>query len=322
MKQKILKLLLIALLTTTLVACVPSDKKVVVTSYPVEFLVRTLAGERVQVERLYEGSVPQTAVIRSDYEKVLKDADAIFYINELQPYWEVYEKEINNEANNLEFIDLAERSVLYDFARYTTIRVDDEQHVVESSYYSPEAMANVDMYDKDPFLWMDPLAMTSMARTIKDWLVKNYPDEASIYEERYSQLEINLTHLQADYQNLRNHSGQILFATLTPSFGNWQRSFNLEVYPLSISKYGVLPNQTLLNNIRDRLSSDTVGYIALESGLSKEQLQLYNQIKVEFDLQEIKLKNLFTLTEEDVELNADYFTIMYENLETLESMVR
>lgn len=322
MKQKILKLLLIALLTTTLVACVPSDKKVVVTSYPVEFLVRTLAGERVQVERLYEGSVPQTAVIRSDYEKVLKDADAIFYINELQPYWEVYEKEINNEANNLEFIDLAERSVLYDFARYTTIRVDDEQHVVESSYYSPEAMANVDMYDKDPFLWMDPLAMTSMARTIKDWLVKNYPDEASIYEERYSQLEINLTHLQADYQNLRNHSGQILFATLTPSFGNWQRSFNLEVYPLSISKYGVLPNETLLNNIRDRLSSDTVGYIALESGLSKEQLQLYNQIKVEFDLQEIKLKNLFTLTEEDVELNADYFTIMYENLETLESMVR
>lgn len=322
MKQKILKLLLIALLTTTLVACVPSDKKVVVTSYPVEFLVRTLAGERVQVERLYEGSVPQTAVIRSDYEKVLKDVDAIFYINELQPYWEVYEKEINNEANNLEFIDLAERSVLYDFARYTTIRVDDEQHVVESSYYSPEAMANVDMYDKDPFLWMDPLAMTSMARTIKDWLVKNYPDEASIYEERYSQLEINLTHLQADYQNLRNHSGQILFATLTPSFGNWQRSFNLEVYPLSISKYGVLPNETLLNNIRDRLSSDTVGYIALESGLSKEQLQLYNQIKVEFDLQEIKLKNLFTLTEEDVELNADYFTIMYENLETLESMVR
>lgn len=322
MKQKILKLLLIALLSTTLVACVPSDKKVVVTSYPVEFLVRTLAGERVQVERLYEGSVPQTAVIRSDYEKVLKDADAIFYINELQPYWEVYEKEINNEANNLEFIDLAERSVLYDFARYTTIRVDDEQHVVESSYYSPEAMANVDMYDKDPFLWMDPLAMTSMARTIKDWLVKNYPDEASIYEERYSQLEINLTHLQADYQNLRNHSGQILFATLTPSFGNWQRSFNLEVYPLSISKYGVLPNETLLNDIRDRLSSDTVGYIALESGLSPEQLQLYNQIKVEFDLQEIKLKNLFTLTEEDVELNADYFTIMYENLETLESMVR
>lgn len=322
MKQKILKLLLIALLTTTLVACVPSDKKVVVTSYPVEFLVRTLAGERVQVERLYEGSVPQTAVIRSDYEKVLKDADAIFYINELQPYWEVYEKEINNEANNLEFIDLAERSVLYDFARYTTIRVDDEQHVVESSYYSPAAMANTDMYDKDPFLWMDPLAMTSMARTIKDWLVKNYPDEASIYEERYSQLEINLTHLQADYQNLRNHSGQILFATVTPSFGNWQRSFNLEVYPLSISKYGVLPNETLLNDIRDRLSSDTVGYIALESGLSPEQLQLYNQIKVEFDLQEIKLKNLFTLTEEDVELNADYFTIMYENLETLESMVR
>lgn len=322
MKLRILKLLLITLLTTTLVACVPSDKKVVVTSYPVEYLLRSIAGERLQIERLYEGNVPQTAVIRADYEKVLLDSDAIFYISELQPYWEVYEKEINNEANNLEFIDLAERSVLYDFARYTTIRVDDEQHLVESSYYNNDALANVDMYDKDPFLWMDPLAMTSMARTIKDWLVSNYPDEASIYEERYSQLEINLTNLQADYQNLRNHSGQILFATVTPSFGNWQRSFNLEVYPLSLSKYGVLPNETLLNDIRARLSSDNVGYIALESGLSAEQIQLYNQIKVEFDLQEIKLKNLFTLTEEDVEVNADYFTIMYENLETLESMVR
>ena len=322
MKQRILKLCLVTLLTTLLVGCVPSDKKVIVTSYPVEYLMKKIAGERVNVERLYDGSVPQTATIRSDYKDVLKNADAIFYISELQPYWDTHENQIQNEANNLEFVDLAERSVLYDFARYTTIRVDNELHVVESSYYTPEAMGNVDTYDKDPFLWMDPLAMTSMARTVKDWLVANYPDEASIFQERYSQLEIELTNLQADYQNLRNYTGRILFVSVTPSFGNWQRSFNLEVYPLTLSKYGVLPNEALLNDVRARISSDNVGYIAFEPGLSNEQIQLYNQIKVEFDLQEIKLKNLFTLTEEDAEINADYLSIMYENLETLESMVR
>ncbi len=152
--------------------------------------------------------------------------------------------------------------------------------------------------------------------------MSNYPDEASIFQERYSQLEIELTNLQADYQNLRNYTGRILFVSVTPSFGNWQRSFNLEVYPLTLSKYGVLPNEALLNDVRARISSDNVGYIAFEPGLSNEQIQLYNQIKVEFDLQEIKLKNLFTLTEEDAEINADYLSIMYENLETLESMVR
>lgn len=322
MKRKLLKILVMGLLIGVLVGCVPSDKKVIVTSYPVEYLMKTIAGERVSVDRLYEGAVAQTAQIRADYEEVLKNSDAIFYISELQPYWEVYSKEINDEAKHLEFIDLAERSVLYDFARFTTILVDDEQHVVKSSYYTPAALANVDMYDKDPFLWMDPLAMTSMARTIKDWLVSNYPDEKSIFEERYSNLEIELTNLQAEYQNLRNFTGQIRFASVTPSFGNWQKSFNLEVYPLTVSQYGVLPNETLLNDIRNRLSSDNVGYIALEPGLSASQTELYNQIKVEFDLQEIQLKNLFSLTEEDVEMNADYLTVMYENLETLESMVR
>lgn len=314
--------LIILLLTTLLVGCVPSSKKVVVTNYPVEYLVKTLARNRVSVVRLDNGDVPQTATLRKDYEEVLKDADTIFYINELQPYWEVYSNEIQNQAKNLEFIDLAERSVLYDFARYTTIVVDGTSHVLETSYYTESLMQGVDTYEKDPFLWMDPLAMTSMARTIKDWLVATYPDETAIFEERYTNLEIQLTQLQAEYQSLRSHLGMIRFVSVTPSFGNWQRSFNVEVYPLTLSKYGALPSDALLNDIRTRIMNDDIGYIALEDGLSPTQLELYNQIKVEFDLTEIKLKNLFTLSQDDLDGNADYISLMIDNLETLESMIR
>lgn len=322
MKVRFLKNGIIALLLVILMGCVPHNKNVVVTSYPVEYLVKTLAGNRVNVERLDTGSVPQRATIREDYVDVLSKADTLFYIRELQPYWDVYASSIQNKRKNLEFIDLAERSVLYDFARFTTLKIEGGQHVVESPYYSLEAMGNVDMYTKDPFLWMDPLAMTSMARTIKDWLVASYPDEKTAFEERYNKLEIELTNLQAEYQKLRNSTGMINFVTLTPSFGNWQRSFNLGIYPLSLSKYGALPTEALLNDVRNRITSDNIGYIALEDGLSADQSELYNKIKVEFDLSEIRLKNVFTLSDKDISSNSDYLTIMYENLETLKSMIR
>lgn len=318
MKRLTSKVIIAVMVLLMLTGCVPKNKNVVVTSYPVQYLMERLAGNRVNIQRLDSGSIPQRAQISTDYKKIIAEGNTIFYINELQPYWQIYLDEIQN--SDMQMIDLAERSVLYPFMRYTYVSVDGKTHAIETEYYDSTSFETVDKYDRDPFLWMDPLAMTSMARTIKDWLVETYPDEAAIFNKRFDELEVELTMLQAEYQVLAENPNLIKMVTMTPSFGNWQKSFGIGVYPVSLSKYGVLPDNEMLNDVRARIQQDDVKYIVYEEGLSEEYIKLFNQLKTEFDLIPINLSNVYNLTEADIESNYDYIAKMKLNLEVLETL--
>ena len=80
---------------------------------------------------------------------------------------------------------------------------------------------SVETYDNDPMLWMDPVAMTSMASDIRDYLVDKYPVYQKIFDENYDQLEMDLARLDADFQSIHDQHKNIAFVSMTPSFGNW-----------------------------------------------------------------------------------------------------
>ena len=320
MKRKVTLLIVMLLLVTSLSACVPRVRNVVVTNYPSEYLMKRLAGNRVNVTRLDQGSVAQLASVKSDYAKIIKEADVLFYINELQPYWELYKEDLSKA--NVHLVDLAERSALYQFKRFTKVSSGEESTILEGEYYPGIGRDSVDMYLMDPFLWSDPLAMTSMARTMLDWLIQTYPDDKAIFEANFTALEIEMVRLQADFQLLQNVPQPLKLVTMTPSFGNWQRSYGIHIYPVGLSKFGVLPNESQLNIIRERIIQDGVGYIVHEEGMPEEYEALFNQLKVELELEVIELSNLYTLSDKDIEASADYITKMYKNLETLEALFK
>lgn len=318
MKKLGISFIIITMMTLSLTGCVRNGLEVVVTNYPLQFLVESIAKDRVNVTRLDEGTVAQRAVMREDYEEVLKKADVLFYINEAQPYFELYEEEIKNLKADK--VDLSYYSKLYDFKRYQNVFVSDTVQTFESAYYETPLLEHEDLYNSDPILWIDPIAMTSMGRSILDYLVKEFPDQKSFYEDNFEKLEIDLVRLYADYQKLRNVDEIISFVSLTPSFGNWQKSYGINVYPLSLSKYGVLPDEALLDVYRERIQADNVTYIAYESNLPDEYVKLFNQIKTELNLTQINLHNLYTLSDEDIENNENYIDLMYRNLETLSAL--
>lgn len=315
MRRFFSKIILSIMTLTLLTGCIQGSLTVVVTNYPLEFLVKRIAGDRVNVVRLDEGAVAQRAQINSDYETILEQANVIFYINEAQPYFELYETELR-EAK-AEMVDLSQYSKLYDFKRYQNIVVSGQVTSFESAYYDSALLDNVDMYSSDPILWIDPIAMTSMGRSVLDYLVTKYPDQATYFKDNFETLEIELVRLYADYQKLRDVDAQISFVTITPTFGNWQKSYGINIYPIALSKYGVLPDEALLNVYRNRIEEDGVEYIAYESNLPDDYVRLYNQIKTELDLTQINLHNLYTLSSEDIDNNEDYISLMYRNLETL-----
>lgn len=315
--KRLKSILILGLILLMLTGCVAKNTEVLVTSYPAEFLVKRIAGERAQVSYLFEpGTTPQTTQISKDYESLLKKADTLVYISELQPYWEVYKEDIGKP--DFDVINFSDASSLYDFKRYVSVLVNSNVVVSESSYYDSSVFDATDIYNKDPFLWMDPLAMTSMARTVRDYFVKKYPDEKQTFVANFDALEIELAQLQANFQAVRNYEQPLKAVTFSPSFGNWQRSFNIQVSPIVLSRYGALPTQAQKNVIHEYIVEHDIMYIFKEKGLNEAELKLYNEFKKQHDLTEIEVENLLFVDKERLEQNEDYITIMYKNLENLE----
>ena len=105
-------------------------------------------------------------------------------------------------------------------------------------------------------------------------------------------------------------------------FGNWQKSYGIHVYPISLSRYGVLPNDQQLELIKTRIRNDHVRYIAMEDNLSEDMIVLRDQLIDELGLIPIKLSNLSSLSKNESEQKSDYLSIMYQNLETLRKIAQ
>lgn len=314
------KIIVALVLLLPLTGCAPSSVKVCSTVYPIHYLINQIGGSFVDTCSLSENTVVQRTQIVSDYKELLKEADLLFYIGGLEPYYEIYIDEIRNSS--MKSVDLSTQSAIYKFGRYVSINIDGNVVGVEKPYYDAASFEMVNTYVNDPMIWMDPIAMTSMARTITNELSALLPDKSKYFEDNFSTLEVELARLDAEYQSLKKEYGKISMVTMTPSFGNWQKSYGVQVYPVILSKYGVLPNAEQLAFIKEQIRNDGVQYIALEANLEEDMLLLQEELANELGLIPIRLNNLSSITTEDIKENKNYQTMMYDNLEILESIAK
>ncbi len=314
-----IKLFLVSVLALFLVSgCEEKNPSIATTVYPVQYLVERIGGDDVTVSNMTENTMIQRAQIKSSFQDILKDSDALFYIGGLEPYMDLYVDDIRDTG--VDMVDLATKSAIYKFERYTSTTIDGITAGTEGPYYEGEEFANLDTYDADPMLWMDPVAMTSMASDIRDYLVQKYPQYKDIFDENYDALELDLARLEADFQAIPDGKMNISFVSMTPSFGNWQKSYGIKVYPVTLSKYGALPTSDQLAAMKKRIKSDHVRYIAIEQNLSEDMEKLQQQLIDELALIPVNLNNLSSISSEDKKASKDYLTIMYDNLKALESI--
>lgn len=316
MKKTIKTLISILLIITSLSGCKISTLNVGVTNYPIQYLVNRIAQDKVNVIQYSVGPTMIRAQIRDDYKDVLETTDVMFYFGKLEPYLAVHLPEFQDSKAQL--IDLTSNAGVYKFQRYTVTQVSDRQVTLEDNYYSSNLFDKMNTYDKDPILWLDPITMISMAGTIKDWLIEKFPEERNLFSANYEILKQELARMDADYQELWKQ--EISFVSVTASFGNWQKAYGVHVYPLILSRFGVLPTDAQLAVIKERIKADGVKLIVHEPNLSEDMEALFQSVKTDLELESIELHNLSFLSEKDVTDNKNYMTIMFENLNTLEGL--
>lgn len=318
MRKKLFITFIISGLLLTCTGCKVDRANIAVTVYPVKYLVERIGGNNVKVENISEDGAIQTARTKKKFEKTLEDSKALFYITELEPYFDVYSSDIR--SNKVSLVNLANKSVFYKFQRYTTTVADGQSAVVESAYYDGDVFKDIDVYKNDPMIWMDPISMISAAEIIRDYLIENYPEYKVAFKENYEKLEMDLTRLDMDFQDLKSTENKISFVSMTPSFGPWQKSYGVSLYPICLSKFGALPSEAQLAVIEQRIVDEGVKYIAYEPNLNAEMKKMYERVRDDLNLTEVSISNLSSLSSKQKKENKDYLTIMYENLSILEKM--
>lgn len=300
----------------SLSGCKLSMLQIGVSTYPVEYLVRRIAKDKVNVVMLSEGSTITRSTAVAEFKSVLQNLDVFFQMGQLEPYISAHLEDI--QKSNIKIVDLVGSSAVYAFKRYTNNIIGDQEITIITPYYDSSAFDSVNLYESDPYLWLDPITMTSMASTIKKWLVSAYPEEKAFFEANFADLEVELAKMDANYQALRKKD--LSFVSITPSFGNWQKAYGMKVYPVVLSRYGALPNAAQLAVIKAKIKEEGVQYIVKDPLMSEDMLVLYEALKTELGLDEIVLHSLAFLNEKDIESKRDYMTIMYDNLAVLKSI--
>lgn len=322
--RKIKLIISTLVLFITLTACTTiNNKQITYTVYPIGYILQRLGGSYINSISIQNDEIVQRATIKENYEEILSSSSLFLHIGQLEPYIQLYRADINKLVKNR--LDLSSLNAIYSFKRYTPINNDGTITYIEGPYYKGEIFDMVDIHNKELNLWLDPIAMLSMSKDIKEWLIKNYPEAKETFEENYKYLETDLVRLDAEYQQLSTkafaNNKEIKFVSMTASFGNWQKTYGIKLYPIILSKYGVLPNDEQLNIIKEKIKNDNVRYIVYEPNMTNDMIALFNDLKEELNLTRVDLSNLSSLTETQINNGKDYLSIMYENLSVLETII-
>lgn len=323
--KKLFQTFLVLCLSLSLFGCSQTKRtRISYTVYPIGYIISRLAGSDLPYQSIQKNDFQmiQNAAIDPDYETRLSRASVLFHIGALEPYYGVYEKSI--ETTGVSIVDLSKGNAVYDYGRYETVE-DSEGNVsyVTIPYYEDVSFDHIDVLKKDLYLWLDPIAMLSMAKEIRNWLIQKYPISKTFYENSYAALENDLIALDAQYQSLvTSGSDGLAIVTMSQSFGCWQKAYGIDIYPVVQSVYGVLPDEEQIRAIEDTIRNNGVKYIAFESNMSEQMTELFYRIQSDCELTRIELSNISSLSENEESEGKDYLSLMYQNLSVLQNLIQ
>lgn len=317
--RKTLSLLIICIL---LVGCSSTKHYVAYSIYPIGYILNRIGGNKINTISIQNSDLVQLSRLKDDYKEILNDSMVLFRVGGLEPYMDLYDDEVKETGVSVE--DLSVLNALYEYKRYTPVVVDGKMSFVEGEYYEDDVFKEIDKYDYDPFIWLSPIGMCSMAKDVKEYLSNNYFEQSEYFNSNFDKFQDELIALDAAYNALSlqliNQNKTIKFVSMTGSFGTWQKDYGFQVYPVCLSKYGALPSKQQLEIIKQKIKNDNVQYIAYESNMSEDMKDLFSQLEDELGLKRVTLHNISSLTNSQIESGKDYLSLMYENLSILQNM--
>ncbi|WP_066057593.1 metal ABC transporter solute-binding protein, Zn/Mn family [Robertmurraya korlensis] len=333
MFRKYTALIVILLIATFLGGCQgksaetsqENDKlSIYTTVYPLQYFTERIGGDLVEVKSIYPNGADEHSYEPSQKDMIdLADSDLFFYVGlGLEGFVSKAEKALKNE--NVTLVGTAEHITFEEHAGETGEEhaheeetSEDHAHEEESSEdHAHEEEDGHNHGDVDPHVWLDPIYSINLAEEIKEHLVEKLPDHKEQIEENFVALEQELQQLNKEFTEVTTAAKHKEFLVSHAAFGYWAERYGLEQISVAGLTSTNEPTQKELETIIAEAEEHDLHYIFFEQNVSSKLTEI---VQKEIGADPLTLHNLSTLTDEDVNEERTYFTIMKDNLKALQT---
>ncbi|WP_338009716.1 metal ABC transporter solute-binding protein, Zn/Mn family [Staphylococcus massiliensis] len=341
LKRSFISIIGVIALALLLVACGNSnsnDKKkdklnVKTTIYPLTSLVEQIGGEHVEVESVY----PEGADLHT-YDPSQKDildvnkSDLFVYTGDtLDPVAKKIAKSIKEEDKKLSIEKGLSKDMLmeghhhhhgeegHDHGHHEDALKEDEHEHGEEGHKEEEHEHGHDEGHHghshgqyDPHIWLDPVIAQSMAKEVKDELVKKDPDNKADYEKNFKKVDKDLKALDEDLKaKTKDHKGETVFIS-HDSIGYLAKRYGFKQQGIqSMNKED--PTQKDLVKIVKEINDSDAKYVLYEENISTK---ITDVIRKDTDAKPLKFNNMEAITKKQSK-DQTYQSFMKENVKNL-----
>ncbi|UTR14513.1 zinc ABC transporter substrate-binding protein [Salipaludibacillus sp. LMS25] len=199
----------------------------------------------------------------------------------------------------------------------------DESNVEHHDHNDNEENHSEDDHDhshgeEDPHVWLDPIRSIQLAENIKEALIDINPEEQETFEANFETLKEELEKLDEELQTMSESADRSMIVVSHAGYGYWEDRYGIE----QIAIAGLSPsNEPSIQQIQTTISlmeDHDINYVMFEQNIPTN---LAETVKNEVGAEDVWLHNLEALTEEDIENNENYFSLMRRNIEALETVL-
>ncbi|KUP09588.1 adhesin [Bacillus coahuilensis m2-6] len=173
--------------------------------------------------------------------------------------------------------------------------------------------------DVDSHIWIDPNYSLQLAETIKNQLVTMKPEMSGEFEENFETLKTRLVDLDQEFTTLLESKESKELLVSHAAFGYWESRYGIEQIAISGISSTEEPSQKQLADIIKLAQEHDIQYVVFEQNVSAKIGEI---IQNEIGAEAAYLHNLSVLTEEDIQNNEDFFTLMEKNLNILDTILK
>lgn len=308
-------IMLTLLFSIALIGCSHSDnnkneknkKPEIYTSlYPFQYVTEQIGGDTVIVHSI----IPPGADAHT-YEPTSKEiisiarGDVLFYLGaDMEAFAETVAESLASQ--NVKLIEIGQDKTLFIKHEHSY----DHDHNDDHGYHHS---------DYDSHIWLDPIRLIQIAKIIRNELTILNPDAEEVYEKNYQLLEADLRLLDESFQDIIDQKENKHILVSHAAYGYWEDQYGIKQISVNGLSSSSEPSQKELTNIIQQTREYDLEYILFEQNTSNRISEI---IQDEIGAEAAVIHNLEVLTEEDIENNEDYFSIMQSNLETLDKVLQ
>lgn len=267
------------------------EKTIFTTIYPIQYIVEQVAGEFAHVQSIYPPGVDAHTYepTSKDMTQLAKSDAFIYFGSTMEAFVESAEASLKNEQ--VELVSLEEYDELFE--------TKDKQSSLE----------------RNPHVWIDPLRMVSMTDIVTDQLIEMFPEKEALLKENKKDVITDLKKLDEEFkERISPLDGKYLIVPHA-AYHYWEESYGIEEIPISGLSPSEEPSQRYLAKIIETAKQYQINFLFYEQNTPDKLIEV---VRDEIDAQTYTIHNLSILTEDDLQNNEDYLSIMKRNIDVLE----